>query len=281
MPNRARILYNNVADAYATIAAGSEASASTEVENLLTEYKSEVWRATGKTSETVTLTWAAAQTFNMAAFAFNNFSATATMKVEVFTNTGDATPALDTGDVLCAEYTPLGAYAWDNLPIGVNVFSYGGYKHGRVYFAETAGKKVIITIKDPSNVSAYVEAGRLVLGRYWSPAVNPAWGAAIGVDFNTKHRRTAAGDLRTDVRSQHRTLKLQFDWLQTETDRLAFMEILAGNGMVRPVFVSVFPEDTYPAKEASYQIYGKLSSNIAMAHPQYGVFAAPLDIEES
>ncbi len=281
MTNRARILYNNVADDYATIAASSEASGSTPATNLVTEYKSEVWRATGKTSETLTLTWAAAQNFSMAALVFANLSPTATVKVEVFTLSGDSVPVLDTGDVAACAYMPLGTYTWGALPLGVNAFSYGGYTYARVYFASTSGKKVRLTIKDPSNTAAYVEAARIVLGDYWSPAVNPGWGAGLDFDYGTKHRRTDAGDLRTELRPISRSLKLQFDWLTSEEDRARFYEILVGNGMSRPLFVSLFPEDVNPAREQSYQIYGKLGNNSGMSHPRYGVFAAPLVLDEA
>lgn len=281
MTDRLRILYNNVVDDCASISAFTEASASLAVENLLTEYKSEVWRANGKASESVTLTWDTVQTFNMAAFIWNNFSSAATMQFEVFTETTDIVPAANFTLIPCCSYNPLGTWSWGMTPLGVNAFSYGGNKYARIFFETVQGRKARVTVRDPLNTSSYVEAGRLVLGTYWSPELNPSWGAGVDWDFGTKHRRTDAGDLRTELRPQHRTLKLQFDWIKTEEDRLRFWEILSGNGMARPVYINLFPEDEYPAKEQSHQVYGKLSNNSGMSHPQYGVFSMPLVIEES
>jgi hypothetical protein len=56
-------------------------------------------------------------------------------------------------------------------------------------------------------------------------------------------------------------------------------DLLVGNGMTRPVFVSLFPAHSDPRREQSHQIYGKLLDS-AMSAPSFGVFAAPLEIEE-
>jgi hypothetical protein len=280
VPNRLRILYDNLADTALTLTASSTASSSLDVSNLLTNYKSEVWRATGKTSETITQTWSTLQTFNMAKLSWANFSSAATMAVEVFTNAGDSVPVLNTGDVPCCAYQPFGVWDWGMLPLGVNAFSYGGSVTGRVYFTATLGRKVRITVKDPLNTAAYVEAGRLAVGAYWSPEINANWGPQLDVNYNTAHRRTDAGDLRTERRPQHRALRLELGWLKTEADRARMYDILVGNGMARPFFLSLFPEDDNPSREQSHQMWCKLSNNGAMSAPKYGVFSAPLVVEE-
>jgi len=280
MPNL-RILYENVADDCSSIAADST-SGTLVAANLLTDIKTEVHRSTSTTVR-YTLEWADLQTLNMAALPFCNLTSTATIRARLYTNTSDvvgvATPAVDSGTVLACAYATLGSWAWGAAPLGVNAFSYGGASYGRVYFAEAQGRKLVVDVVDADNETGYIDAARLVTGRYWSPEKNPAYGASIAPDSNTQGRRTDSGDLRTERRPQFRVLKLDLHCLAREEDRATVYDILVGNGMTRPVFVSLFPESGNPRREQAHQVYGKLSDS-AMSAPGFGVFAAPLAIEE-
>lgn len=280
MPNL-RILYNNVADECSSIAADST-SGSLVAANLLTDTKTEVHRSTSTTVR-YTLQWASLQTLNMAALPFCNLTSTATIRARLYTNTSDvvgsATPAGDSGVVLACAYAALGVWAWGSAPLGVNAFSYGGSAYGRVYFPSAQGRKLVLDVVDTDNTAGHIDAARIVAGHYWSPARNAAYGPSIAPKSNTQGRRTDSGDLRTERRPQHRVLRLDLTHLDNADDRATVYDLLVGNGMTRPVFVSLFPEHSDPRREQSHQVYGKLIDS-AVSAPSFGVFAAPLEIEE-
>jgi hypothetical protein len=280
MPN-IRILYENVADDCSSIVADST-SGTLVAANLLTDIKTEVHRSTSTTVR-YTLEWASLQTLNMAALPFCNLTSTATIRARLYTNTSDvvgvATPAVDSGTVLACAYATLGSWAWGAAPLGVNAFSYGGAAYGRVYFTAAQGRKLVVDVVDVDNTAGYIDAARMVTGSYWTPDKNPAYGAGIAPKSNTQGRRTDSGDLRTERRPQHRVLKMDLHFIALEEDRATVYDLLVGNGMTRPVFVSLFPADANPRREQAHQVYGKLVDS-AMTAPHFGVFAAPLEIEE-
>lgn len=272
-----RILYDNKADT-ASVLTQSSTAGSLAAANLLTDIKTEVSRSTA-TSQTFTLNWASAIVANMAALPFCNLTSTATMRARGYTNVADSSPAVDSGTVLCCAYQPFGLWSWGMLPLGVNAFSYGGYAYARAYFAATPIKKLVIDVVDVDNTLGYIEAGRLVTGAYWQPDIDPGFGLSVAPQSNTSHRRNDAGDLRTERRPVSRLLKLSLGLIQSAADRAQVYDILRGNGMTRPVFLSLFAENADPALEQSHQIYGKLSDS-AMANPDWGIFSAPLEIQE-
>lgn len=269
-----RILYDNLADRAASLTANTEAGTLVAA-NLLTDIKTEVHRTTGTTA-IYTLTWAAAQTFNMALLAFCNLTAAATIKAQVYTNVADPGPALDTGALTAAGYAP---YVPDGGSIGVNGFPYGAFVNAPIYFASTPGKKLVITVSDAGNAAGYIEAGRIACGAYWSPASNAGYGHQLSPKSNTQPKRSNAGDLRTERRPVSRGLRLDLSRITLAADRATLYEILRGNGMYRAVFLSLFPCDADAALEQAHQIYGRLNDS-ALSHPSFGLYAAPLEIEE-
>lgn len=280
MPNL-RILYDNRVDDATSLVADST-SGTLAAANLLTDAKTQVHRATAKTVR-YTAQFASDEVFNMAALAFANFSSTATMRARVYASTADvvgvATPQVDSGLVACCAYAPFGLWPWGMLPLGVNAFTYGGYAYGRVYFDAAVGRKLVIDVADAGNSAAYVEAARLIAGAYWEPEIDANHGWRLAPQSNTSHKRTDAGDLRTEIRPRSRRLSLDLNVITSDSDRARVYDIFRGNGMARPVFLSLHPEDEDPALEQSNQIWGKLDDS-AISNPSYGIFAAPLDIQE-
>ena len=272
----ARILYDNKADT-ATLTASSEAG-SLVVANLLTDIKSEVWRSDTDTGA-ITAVWTDPIYANMAALPFCNLKSTATIRARGYTNAGDASPAVDTGAVLACAYEPLGNW-WGTRPLGVNAFSYGGGAYARVYFTGTTIRKLVIDIDDTGNPAGYIEAARLVTGAYWSPAFNPGYGFELAMGDDSKHERDDGGNLRTSRGASFRTLPIPLEYMQT-ADRARLYEIKRGNGMARPVFVSLFPgNNADPQLEQAHQIYGKLVSPGGIALPMFNTYSGALEVQE-
>lgn len=274
MPNM-RVLYDNVADRAASLTANSTAG-SLAVTNLQTDLKTDVHRTNATTTAIYTLTWSTSQNLNAAILAFTNLTAAATIQAQVYTNSGDASPALDTGAVVACGYTP---YVPLGGAIGVNNFPYGGFVYGHVYFATTPGQKLVITVSDPGNAAGYIEAGRLIAGKYWSPANNPAYGPQLAPLSNSPAHRDGAGNLRAERRPTARKLRLDLNRIVAAADRDGVYSMLRGNGAALPVFLSLYPQDSDAAKEQEHEIYGRLSDS-ALSLPSVGIFAAPLEIEE-
>ena len=273
-----RILHDNAANRVSSLSA-STTSGSLAAANLLTDRKAEVHRATA-TSVTYTATWASPELMSMVALAFTNYTSTATIRVRAYTLAADASPAVDTGAVLACGYSPLGLWPWGTVPLGVNAFSYGGGTYGRAYFTAGAYEKLVIDIVDVDQPLSYVEASRLIVGAYWSPEYNAAYGATARVNDTTANTRSQSGDLRSDVGTVSRSLSINLEWI-AEADRPRLWNILRGSAKSGPVFISLFPEDADPELEQAHQIYGKLASDLAISHPMFGIFSGPLEVEEN
>lgn len=276
MSNHLRIVYNNAADR-ATIAASSTAGGLV-ASNLQKERKSDVWRSTATTA-TLTLTYTTAEFIGMIALPFCNLTSASEIRVRTYTNVADAAPIVDTGFVSAAAATPLGLWEWGNVPLGVNAYSYGGAIYGRVWFETNPVKKVVIDIDDSTNTTGYIEASRLVAGAYFSPErnaeLNPTW----EMRESSKSERNDASDLITDIGTFSKKIGFSLEHM-SPADRNSITNILKGNGMSRPVFVSLHPEHEDSSLEQLYQIYGKLPQQSTVGVPYWNTYNTTLEIEE-
>ena len=277
MSNHLRIVYNNAADR-ATITASSTAGGLV-ASNLQKERKSDVWRSTATTA-TLTLTYSTAEFIGMVAFPFCNLTSASTIRVRTYTNTADSTPIVDTGFVSAAAATPLGLWEWGNVPLGVNAYSYGGAIYGRVWFVSNPVKKVVIDIDDSTNTTGYIEASRLVAGAYFSPERNAELNATWEITESSRSERNDASDLITDLGSKSKKIGFSLEHM-SPSDRNSITNILKGNGMSRPIFVSLYPDDEDSSIEQLYQVYGKLPQQSSVGIAYWNTYNTTLTIEES
>lgn len=284
--NNLRIIYNNCVDYYgSTITPSSTQTAATTAANLLKDTKSLVWRSSpGASSTTVKanllITIPTAAVIRGIALPFCNLSAAATIRIRGYTSspptlggTVDAptivggTSLFDSGTVLCCPWNTLNLPAWGTNPAGSNVYAYGGGTYARVWLPTNtvAGSTFAVEIIDTYSTAAvrYIEASRVVLGQYWSPAHNVSFGLSSGISDSSTHVRTEAGDLVTRRGTRFSTLNFDLKYLNA-ADRINMTQILLGNGLPKPIFVSLFPDVDASAanyeKERSHQIYGKFTA---------------------
>lgn len=279
MANNLRIIYQNIADSSGTtLTASSSASSATSVANLLNDTKSLVWRSTGKTSETITVNFTAAIVGGVC-FPFCNLSSTA--KIDIVGTLSGVTKVTET-NISAAPYIPFGLWNWGIMPLGVNAYSYGGGTYGRVWF-ENSGQqsidRLVITIRDTNNTSSYIEMSRIVIGAYWSPRFNTTFGLSTSPKDLSTHARTDSGDLATTRGIKYNTMNFDLKWLDP-SDRNTMSGILKGNGIPKPLFISLFPNDPDSGKEQAHQIYGKLSQLGGVSHPIFDMYSTSIDIEE-
>jgi hypothetical protein len=272
-----RILYDNVADS-ATLAASSTAGG-LSVTNLQSDIKSKIWRSTS-TTETITATWATAQLVSGAILPFCNLTGNATIRVRGYVNVGDVTPIFDTGVVYAVPTPSLGFFNWGVDSLGTNAFSVGG-NYARAWIGSPAlVTKVVIDIVDTINPVGYLEVSRLVIGYHWSPDVGvDVQNTSFQVVDTSTHTRTDAGDLYTYVGTKHRKQVLNMPSIEPAS-RKQLWDVMWRNGMSKPLFISLFPDNTDGNLEAAHMLYGKLVTSPSMQTPYFNFQAATLEIEE-
>ncbi len=185
----------------ATIAAGSQV-ATLPAANLQSQQPKKVWRS-ASASDYLNITFAAPIAANMLALVGHNLSSMGVFRVRAAATLAGtvAAPALDTGfqSVWPATGKPVAAY-WPRRLSALTWSNDAAYLYYRV------------DILDPDPATTYVEAGRLVLGRYWQPTFNfDLSGTPFGFDQIDVQTRTDYGELFTDrrQRSAARRMSLQ------------------------------------------------------------------------
>lgn len=272
--SKIRVIYDNIADRGALVT--STSAGNMTADKLLTDVKSVVWRSTSKAGQMITITFPSPEIVSTVALMFTNLTATATIKVEGYTLSGDAIAAFDTGVQNAGAYPILGKAA--NAK-GLSSFRTGGATHGRSYFSAASVEKLVITIDDPDNVANYVEVGRLVIGDYWTPINNIERGMAMIAKDTSSHNRSGAGDLITIPGSKNREITMNMAMMELQ-DRATMWSIMLANGKTRPVFISIFPADPDPQLEHDHMIYGKLTDTSSFVANTYSAYTAPMGISE-
>lgn len=276
MATNIRIIYNNAIDR-ANLSASS-AAGSLVASNMAMDIKSAVWRSLA-TSETITATWGAGEVVSGVILPFCNLTTNATIRVRGYANVDDTGTVLDTGAVVACPASQPGLWGW-NASMGVNAFAYGGGTYARVWLATPVTvKKLVIDIADAGNTAGYLEVSRLVVGQHWEPKIGAEQGATLTVVDTGKHYRTDGGDLMTDTGTKYRKQSFSLPSLD-ESDRAKMWDILWGNGMARPLFISMYPNNADSQLEQTHQLYGKLVSTPIMNTPYFNRHSATIDIEE-
>lgn len=275
MPNL-RIISDNAAKR-ATITASSQAG-SLSPDRLKTPVKTKIWRSTGTTA-TLTVVLPTAETVDCVALPYCNLSSTSTLRVQGYATTGAATASFDTGDKPACPYMPFNQFDWGGQPLGVNAFSYGAASQGVIWFTATQVQKLVITITDTLNPLGYIEAACLVTGLSWSPKFNPGYGAGVLLKDTTKNERSESGNLRSDRGTMSKSLSIDLKNM-IPTDRNKLWNMMLGNGLSSPAFISLYPESSDVMEEQIHQMYGKLTQQAKLSLQSFGITQAPLEVEE-
>lgn len=299
-PNNLRIIYENLVDLSTTsITASSSQSGSTGVTNLKLDTKSLVWRSGTADQASLILDLGSAKNIGGVVLAFTNLmGSNATIRLTGYsaanvpsfsgsTLTAGIPTLFNTGPILCCPWNSLALPVWGTNPANSSNYSYGGGTYARVWL--TAEQQLLsprylgIEITDPTNTAPYLEVSRLVVGKYWSPKFNTEYGVEAGIQDLSQHERTESGDLLTKIGPRFKTLKFNLNYLD-QSDRKEMTRILLGNGLPKPVFVSIFPDSTGVdvdfQREGLHQIYGKFSSVPGISYSYYEFYSSSLEVEE-
>lgn len=275
MANRVRILSDNIADR-GTVSAGS---AAITADYLKTDEKTEAWRSAATvTSTNVSVSWTTAESVSMVAFPFCNFSPTATIIVQLYSDTAGTVLVYTSPSTLCS---PSAATKVAGLTMAQSssAYNYLGGTSAVVYFPlRTDVKKVVINIVDTSNLQGYLEAARLVVGAYYTPVYDAEMGASININDTTTTMRSDAGSLKRDMGTKSKGITFDLSTMQA-SDRLNIWRIVSYCGVSYPVWISLYPENTDKNLEHAYTVFGCFSKMSGISAKAVGVFGTSLEIE--
>lgn len=299
--NNLRAIYKNLVDlSSTTLTASSTASASTTVANLKSDAKSVVWRSA---TSTTTLTKAnlvvnfgsSASVVGGVILAFTNLSSQVTVRVRGYTGSAptlggtvdvpviSATGVLvfDTGHVAGLQPQGLGEWNWGLSVLGPTAYPDKSYVRVWVpQLMQLPCTSIVIEIIDPYNVNKYVEVSRVIVGQYWSPQYNTSYGLGTKVNDLTTSERAESGDLITINGAIYNSMTFDLKYL-SKKDRVDFNTLVKSIGTKKPVFISLFPDNTSDTgKEQMYQMYGKLSQLFGIEHPIFDMYSSQVELEE-
>ena len=245
---------NNRIDDAATLAATSTA-AGFDVDNLKLDEKTKVWRSTGLSTQTITITWTDPENISAVGIAFSNLTRGATVRSKLYTNVADGSPIFDTSDEsVDYSYGPPKGFS----TIGLAAFSYGGGTYFSSLFETVQIKKMEILVDNPANPDGYIEISKIVIGKAFTPTIGARYGAAVGHDDRTQSVRTDAGNLVTNRDTMNKILPFTLGILYPD-DRRELVEMIRRNGLANPVFLSLYENSVNPEERQSHIIYGVLN----------------------
>lgn len=270
-----RVIFDNAADR-ATLQSATATVANMGVSNLQNDVKTKLCRTTTAANGVfnLTATWAATETIGGIVLAFTDCPANATMRVRVYTLATDSTPVYDSTSV--AVKANFGNH--DSVQTQNGIASTGGFYACHWLPTKRAARKVEITLTSPLGGS--VQAGRLIIGDYWEPTIGAEQqGTSMTFVDLSDHFRTESGDMHVNVKPQYRKQTISLPSLDI-TDRTKMWNILWRNGKVKPLYISLFPNNSDGEIEQVHQIYGRLVANPAMTTPYWKHMSATIEIEE-
>lgn len=304
--NNLRVVYNNLVDLNTTIITGISSQTSNPVTNMKLDAKGSTWRSAATTTASSTVSSAlkidlgSVQSINSIILPFTNLaSASATITVTgytvlptTFTDNANGTITIGGGTatgtattaMLCCPWNSLSLSAWGTNPIASNIYAYGGGTYARAWLTNTINARYfVIQINDTyatSDTGYYIEVSRLIMGMYWSPKYNTGYGMTNTIKDLTVHERTESGDLISQRGPRFSALSFDLKWLDP-SDRVILSKIMLGNGMPKPLLISLFPDNTANWEmERAHQIYGKLMSMPGVSYSMLDIYSTQFDVEE-
>lgn len=296
--NNLRVIYENVVDlSTTTLQVSSEASVSTPIVNLKSDIKSSVWRSGTTTSAIIVVNLSSARATRGLVLPFTNLTGGATIRVRVTSGTVTlgGTVAAPTVSIAGGS-TPVDTGLVSALPYMTNYYATGVTASGtpssfkpyaRVWFTPaqsaataTTVTKYVIEIVDVGNPDGFLEVSRMVLGPAWIPNFNTSYGLESTIKDMSTSTRSEAGDLIVQEAPSYKMLRFDLRYMDKQ-DRQEFNKLVRTTGQKRPVFISVFPENTTDyEEEQTYQIYGKFSQLYGVNNFIYSMYSTQIEVEE-
>jgi hypothetical protein len=266
---------DNRLDDAATLIATSTA-AGFDVDNLQLDQKTKVWRSTGLSTQTITITWTDPENISAVGIAFSNLTRGANVRTKLYANVADSSPVFDTNEesVDYAYGPPKGFNT-----IGLIAFSFGGGTYFSSLFGTVQVKKMEIILDNPTNSDGYIEISKIITGKAFTPTNGARYGTAVGHDDRTQVTRTDAGDLVANRDTMNKVLPFTLGILYPE-DRRELVEMIRRNGVANPVFLSLYENSLNPEERQSHLIYGIFNGLPSVPIEHFNIYNSTVQIAE-
>ena len=135
-----------------------------------------------------------------------------------------------------------------------------------------------ITIVDTTNVSGYVEFGRLFMGWRFSPANNVDWGASISIESTTNVVQALAGPEYFDERPNRRVWQGKWSWLDDYDAYRVMLTIQRSQDISREVYL--IEDDTDVSYRDLRCFLGRFKQLSAIEWPYVSQHSVGVEISE-
>ncbi|MBE0629038.1 MAG: hypothetical protein IH603_05415, partial [Burkholderia vietnamiensis] len=206
MPNFRLIAPNAFDEAVLTASPAMVTTATMSVNNLKDAVRSRVARSVGlPATQYIRGDWSASQACSGFALWRHNLTGAATIQLKLWAGLGQTGALLyDSGAVALGGIIPYGEYTYGVDAYGAWLFQAWPIACTMLWFASVSALSFEFAIVDPANTAGYVEAARIYLGQYFSPAHNFDFGGKLRWEDDSTQERTDGGSLRTDSRDPYR-----------------------------------------------------------------------------
>lgn len=233
-----------------------------EAENTQNTLRGDVLRTTDTTTLVITGVAPANRVANCF-FLFRHLLAGASVRLQLFTDTGASVAATggDSGTHAALWYTASEPYVWStgtNDPF-VNEAPYRYY-----YASDVTWRSFKLTVSGTPSAVAYYQIGRIFIGRYVEPAVNPAYGLQLGYKDLSRSNRTDGASLRAWVGGQYRTIDCNLNDINAN-EVSTWLQIQRQAGTARDIVVDCFSDDT-TSKGRDYLMNCTMANLNAIGH---------------
>ncbi len=211
------------------------------VQNLQTHQPSEVWQSNGLPA-VISGQLTTPKNINFVYLGYHNLTCAATIKIELAQDL-EMNGLFEQTYPLCRGMGGFGLEPFGLTPFGSPVED--DFKPPfLVWLPEIPVNYLFfrITINDFSNPNGSVQAGRLALGKYWSPSrANMMWGYSQKRERVQKGKRSRSGIRRSFETESYRVVNLSFEHL-TDQDYLKLDDMNQKCGDFNNILISAYPE---------------------------------------
>lgn len=271
-----RILTDNLADA--AILTVSGAVTGMGADKLKSDLRGDFCRVMGSSTKIVA-TWTGAVPVGAIVLPQSTLGPSSTVSAQLLRN---GQVVWDSGEQWANAGTTTANEDWteelnDNYgPSSGNEFGYFMSNSTAVYLHEQlmADQAVInITDQDANNI----DISRLLIGPYFEPRLNAAYGQASQMIDMSTHARTASGSLRTDRGPLARSLAFDLSYVNKE-DR-GRVQRLMERSIGKSIWVSLCAGAADKELERDKSIYGRVTQPSAIQWVNFGQHSASFQIE--
>lgn len=234
-------------------------------------------RTTSLASQDVKLTWAANQTANTMWLARNNMTTAGTLQPRLYSDAAWTTNTY--APTASAAFVTSSLDAIDSARYTERDFLH--LKHTVIYFTErTDIRSAIARFVDAANADGYVEATKLLMGKYREVTYNPPVGNVELVQMDAgKGGRADDGSHIVDKSWKARRLTINLEHVP-DADVTWLLAMARYLGLDKECAVDLYPEDT-SAKGIYNRAIVRIVSAPGIGPTQYGMHRNSLVLEET